>query len=294
MSELYLDILNQIQEGIYCVDTERKIIFWNTSAEKISGFSSEEMIGKHCFESGLDHIDKMGKQLCVLGCPLTISMNDRKAHQEQVFLRHKLGHRVPVYVRSFPLVKENQIVGAIEMFSRNSVKVFKDDLIGQLQTVATHDELTQLPNRRFLQDYLSHKFDDYSRFQRPFALLFADIDDFSKVNNEYGHDVGDLVLKKVTNILKCATRTNDVIGRWGGEEFVGIYNVTNLEDCKKIGQRVIVLVDNTWVQRKIHVTISVGMTLVRPEDTIDSILERADDLMYKSKQNGKNQAHYSL
>lgn len=294
MSDLYLDILNQIQEGIYCVDNERKIIFWNTTAEKISGYSSDEMIGKYCFESGLNHIDTMGKPLCIVDCPLAATIRNGKINQDQVFLRHKLGHRIPVYVRSTPFVKGGKIVGAIETFSRNSTKEFKDDLIDKLQSVATHDELTQLPNRRYLQDYILHKFTNYEQFNRPFAILFADIDDFSKVNNEYGHDIGDLVLKKVTNTLKCSTRANDVIGRWGGEEFIGIYNVNNLDDCKKIGQRVVTLVDNTWVQRSVHVTISVGMTLVHPGDTIDSIIERADSLMYKSKKNGKNQANYSL
>ncbi len=88
-----------------------------------------------------------------------------------------------------------------------------------------HDNLTELPNRCYLESFISYKFEEYKKIGRSFAVLFADIDDFSKVNNTYGHDAGDMVLKNISKSLIRNIRRHDLVGRWGGEEFLGIYSI---------------------------------------------------------------------
>ncbi len=290
-AQFYLDILNQLQDGIYFVDKDRRIQFWNCAAEKITGYTAQEIVGKCCQNSGLHHIDREGKPLCVLGCPLFATLADGKQRQDLVLVRHRDGYRIPIRVNIFPVICDGEITGAVEVFTKDSPTVFEDDIIESLTNMAMHDELTKLPNRRYLESFLSYRIQEYQRFGRDFAVLFADVDNFSDVNNTYGHDVGDMVLKNIAQSLGRSIRRNDLVGRWGGEEFVGIYSVDTLAEAQRIADRFCILVKNTGVTRggkTIYTTVSVGVTMACLEDTMQSLVERADHLMYESKHDGKN------
>lgn len=290
-AQFYLDIINQLQDGIYFVDKNREIKFWNAAAEKITGYKADMIVGKCCQTSGLSHIDKEGRPLCSLGCPLFSTLMDGKQRQDRVLVRHRDGYRIPIHVNIFPIRQGDEIVGAVEVFTKDSPTVFEDDLIKNLANIAMHDELTNLPNRRYLESFLSYRFEEYKRFGREFAVLFADIDDFSSVNNRYGHDAGDLVLKNIAKSLNRNIRRNDLVGRWGGEEFLGVYSINAPFEIEIIAERFRWLVENTDAisnGKTIHTTVSVGITTVHKEDTIQTLVERADHLMYDSKHSGKN------
>lgn len=289
--ELYLHIINNLCDGVYFVDTERTIVFWNKAAEAITGYSSEEIVGRQCQDNLLNHIDTDGRPLCVLGCPLFATITDGQQRKANVYVRHKKGHRIPILVNIFPVWEDGEITGAIEVFTQNSPVVYEDDLVEHLTGIAMHDGLTKLPNRRYLDSFLDYKFSEYKRFDKSFAVLFADIDDFSKFNNDYGHDTGDLVLTNIAESLLHNVRKNDLVGRWGGEEFIGIYSINNSYEASIIAEKFRLLIANTDVQagdQSLHVSASVGITTVRPSDTAASMVERADQNMYKSKKNGKN------
>ena len=184
------------------------------------------------------------------------------------------------------------IVGSVEVFTQNSPKVYDDNLIESLSEKATHDSLTRLPNRSYLENFLQYKLSEYQRFGKKFALLFADIDHFRVFNNTYGHDIGDLVLVDVTKSIMHAIKKEDMFGRWGGEEFVGIFSINRNYEASVIAEQLRHLVENTVVTnsdgQELNVTISVGVTISRHQDTPDVIIKRADSLMYQSKHNGRN------
>ena len=92
------DILDQMHDGVYLVDTERTIRFWNRGAERISGYAAADVIGTRCSDNLLMHTNERGDPLCVVGCPLAATMRDGDAREIGVFLRHKDGHRVPVHL----------------------------------------------------------------------------------------------------------------------------------------------------------------------------------------------------
>lgn len=291
IEELYLDIINNLRDGIYFVDNNRTILFWNKAAQEITGYSAQEIVGTQCQHSTLNHIDEEGRPLCVVGCPLFATLADGQQRQDRVFVRHKEGYRIPIHVNIFPMWKNGEIIGAVEVFTQDSPTVYEDNLVEKLSNVAMHDQLTKLPNRRYLESFLNYKMEEFQRFGRPFAVLFADIDNFSRFNNEYGHDVGDAVLKNIAASIKRSVRRNDLVGRWGGEEYVGVYSIAASSDIPIIGEKLRQLVQNTQVAYDggaLNVSISVGITEVKPGDTIDSLVERADGLMYRSKKEGKN------
>lgn len=289
--ELYLNIINNLCDGVYFADTERRILFWNKAAEEITGYSAEEIVGRHCQDSQLNHIDTSGQPLCTLCCPLFATIIDGEQRKATVYVRHKKGHRFPIRVNIFPVWENDIITGAIEIFTPNSPIVYEDNLIEHLSGIAMHDALTKLPNRRYLESFLDYKVNEYKRFDRSFAVLFADIDDFSKFNNSYGHDTGDLILVNIAESLMHNVRKNDMVGRWGGEEFIGIYSLNRLVEASIIAEKFRSLISNTDVQvdnQSLHVSVSVGITAARPSDTVNSLLDRADHCMYSSKKKGKN------
>ena len=290
-AQFYVNILNQLQDGIYYVNQDRKILFWNHGAEKITGYTAEEIIGQECPRTQLNHIDIKGRPLCTMGCPLYETLVDGKQRKEQVFVRHKEGHRIPLWVNVFPIVEHEQIIGAVEVFTQNSPRVFEDNLVDHLTEIAMYDELTKLPNRRYLESQLEFRILEFKKFGKLFGLLFADLDNFSQFNNELGHDLGDAVLKNVSKSMRLSVQRRDLIGRWGGEEFIGIYSLSKARDCETIAERFRLLVENTLIKGEngyVHSTASIGMTVVQQDDTIESIVKRADMLMYASKRNGKN------
>jgi len=294
--ELYLNIINNLCDGVYFVNTERTIEFWNKAAEEITGYKAEEIVGRQCQDNLLNHIDTDGRPLCTLGCPLFATIIDGQQRKETVYLRHKKGHRIPILVNIFPVRENGEITGAIEVFTQNSPIVYEDDLVEHLSGIAMHDGLTKLPNRRYLESFMDYKLSEYKRFDKAFAVLFADIDNFSTFNNDYGHDIGDLVLTNIAESLMHNVRKNDLVGRWGGEEFVGIYSINKSYEASIIAEKFRLLIANTNVivgDQTLHVSASVGITTVRPDDTTASLVERADQNMYKSKKNGRNRVTVS-
>jgi diguanylate cyclase (GGDEF)-like protein len=133
---------------------------------------------------------------------------------------------------------------------------------------------------------------EFEDSQSEAALLFMDIDRFKKINDAHGHDVGDLALCMVANTLRLALRVTDTVGRWGGEEFVAIlHDVSSASALSTAAEKVRSLVETSRLDingTSMTVTASIGATLLYSNDTLDSLIRRADGLMYRSKQAGGN------
>ncbi len=286
------NLLDNLHDGLYIVDTDRTITYWNRAAEKISGFKSAEVVGKSCHDNILTHVDGDGNSLCFGMCPLAASIEDQVMREAEVYMHHKDGHRIPISVRTSVLTdKDNKVIGGIELFSDISNQAVSILRIKELEKMALLDNLTQLANRHYIEKEMKSRFEERKRFNMPFGILFMDIDHFKKFNDTYGHDVGDQVLKFVSATLVKNARPFDLFGRWGGEEFVGIIRNISQEGLAEIGDRMRMLIEKSYVtygNEKLNVTISVGATRVRDDDTPESILKRADQFLYKSKIMGRN------
>lgn len=111
------NLIDNLYDGVYFVDTNRKITYWNKGAERITGHPAEYMVGKFCNNNILDHVTDDGCHLCLEGCPLMATINDGLPREAEVHLRHADGYRVPILVRTTPIFDEyNRVVGAVEVF----------------------------------------------------------------------------------------------------------------------------------------------------------------------------------
>jgi len=288
---IYNNILENAHEGIYFVDTHRKITFWNEGAASITGFSPKDVTGRCCQDNILNHVDENGTKLCIHGCPLHQTLQDGQKREANVFLRHKDGHRTAVSIRIFPIMEEDRIIGASELFVDNAQYADTERTMKELTTLALYDELTQMPNRRYLDSIFNRSLAEYAAYARPFGILFIDIDKFKPINDTYGHQVGDNALKVVSGSLKNAFRANDMIGRWGGDEFLAILPGVTEDELIHIAKRAIVLVENsTFDSQKgpLSVTISVGAAMAKPGDTMDTLFYRADKALLNCKRSKRN------
>ena len=289
--EMYYEIIENMREGAYFTDPDRRIVFWNKAAENITGYKREEILGEPCQGTPLQHIDCEGNLICSSGCPLHVALCDGQKRKHEAFLRNKEGRRIAVSVHTFPVTENDEIVGAIEIFTPSSLVIYDDELITQLANSAMSDELTGIPNRRRIESFLDLRLREMALYRSKICVVFLDIDNFRNFNNSYGHDAGDAILKTVSGAIMSMTRNTDLFGRWGGEEFVGIYTIKDDSDALLIGEKIRALVEDTQIMHEditLSVTVSVGITIARTGDAVDTVVKRADEMMYLSKQNGRN------
>ena len=287
----FKQLLNEMFEGIYIIDLNWKITFWNKGAEEITCFSADEVIGRPCYDNILAHVDQSGRLLCTDGCQLNQTMRDGIIRKTDIFLHHKSGHRVPVSIKTVPLYENEKINGAVEFMVHTPFIINTEDETEKYKSLAMKDHLTGLPNRRYTETYLDLKMKEYKSFNLPFGIAFIDVDHFKTVNDTHGHDAGDEVLKMLARTYVNSTRGNDLIGRWGGEEFLAVFTNCQEKVLDSLVNKIRMLVENSILKfnnTELNVTISIGATIIRPDDTIESIIKRADDLMYKSKEDGRN------
>ena len=297
-SELYETILDHVTDGVYVCDRERRITYWNAAAERITGYAAEQVRGTSCADGILMHVDDQGNELCRHGCPVSATLTDGQPREARVYVHHHEGHRVPVLVRTHPVRSATgEIEGVIETFSDNSALLDALRQVEELSLQTETDPLTEVGNRRSMMARLDLRVSGKRRSKARTGVLFIDIDNFKLVNDTYGHETGDRVLKMVAQTLKHNLRTTDALSRWGGEEFLALLTDVDERSLTKTAEKLRVLVAKSYLavgDDVVRVTISLGATLVRPDDTPETLVARADTLLYQSKAEGRDRVTFAL
>ncbi len=287
--EFYSKILDNISSGVYFVDKERTITYWNKGAERLSGFKADDVVGTKC-SSFLNHVDENGNQLCGDRCPLLGTILDGNPRQAEVFMLHKLGQRVPVLVQAMPMQEGGETLGAVEIFHDISNLKLAQTRIRELSDVAYRDKLTQIYNRSGLEKFIETWFRDFKVYNYPFGFIFIDVDNFKRVNDQYGHLIGDQVLVGIGSRLKGQLRQADIVGRWGGDEFLVLLNEVTQESIERVLTKVREVLNHqpySTDQGELSVQCSLGGVVPTTTDTLDSLITKADELMYADKRKKK-------
>ena len=292
-SAFYRKMIHSVSDGVYFVDAEKKISFWNKTAEQITGYTAEEVMGRVCSDHIMMHVDLKGKSICSKGCPLGTAMLRNETVQTDLYLLHKKGYRVPVNVRVHPVLSDGRVIGAVELFSDRSRTMAMQQRMKDLTKMALWDPAAQIANTRYMRRMLNSRLEEVRRYGSNVGVLFADVDNFKQINDRYGHQSGDAVLQMVARTFKFNMRPFDVAGRWGGDEFLAVIYNTDNRHLQSISERLRILVQESRVTVKdstLKVTISIGGSLARGDDTPASLLKRIDALMYESKEHGRDRA----
>jgi diguanylate cyclase (GGDEF)-like protein/PAS domain S-box-containing protein len=289
----YRNLIDNLYEGVYYVDTGGRITYWNRSAEKITGYSSQEVMGRPCSDNILMHIDHRGVNLCEEGCPLSRTMWDGQPREISAFLHHKEGYRLPVSIRVAPIRDEKgEIIGAAEIFTDDSpegdISASRDILRRQALT----DTLTEAGNRKAGVLLLEHRIMILERENISFGLTMFDVDRFTELNDHYGPDTADRTLKMTSRTVSSILRSFDTLCRWEDDTFIVISPNVTREALLDIAERIRVFVENSWIMSgsndRIQVTVSVGCTMAGSGDTSTSLIKRCREAMMRHQVEGHN------
>jgi diguanylate cyclase (GGDEF)-like protein/PAS domain S-box-containing protein len=291
--DFYQSLIDEMSDGVYFVDRTRTITFWSRGAERLTGYEAEAVVGRKCHDGILNHVDDDGRPLCGARCPLKATILDGRPRDTHVWLHHADGHRQPVWVRAAPIRDTGgKITGAVEVFSDDTAISLARSKVAELERMALADPLTGLGNRRYLMAELAGRCRDFVENGWGFGVLFVDIDRFKRVNDEYGHDAGDDGLKMVARTLSYALRGGEVLARYGGEEFVVLVPQADhamLAATAELLRRLVASSRLVVHRREIPLTVSIGATVVMPGDDPETLLRRADALLYAAKDAGRDQ-----
>ncbi|MFF2446394.1 sensor domain-containing diguanylate cyclase [Neobacillus sp. NPDC058068] len=313
--------------GFISIDHNGSIIEVNNTFLEWMGFKQENLVGKH-FESLLTtgnklifhsyfypninlhgHVEELFINLKNhTGESVPYLMNARRFGQDglemidcilvkmkkridyELELRSTKNQMEEAYLeKNLALEKLEQIYLEIE---KKQIELM--EINSGLVEISNTDKLTGIPNRRLFQEKLEEQIELYHKGEKTFSLLIIDIDHFKKVNDTYGHQIGDIVLVKLANILKTQVRPEDIAARLGGEEFVIILPHTDVGEALLMAQKVNQEVELAEWKETGSLTVSVGAATFTAKDSEASILKNADQALYASKENGRNRAtHFS-
>jgi diguanylate cyclase (GGDEF)-like protein len=233
--------------------------------------------------------------------------------EELVAFKQRIFNLMKVNVHSksliLPLISENRPIGILNLYGEELLEIDQKageafsgqisaalenaKLLAKVQQLAITDELTGILNRRGLFEHANLQYKSACRYKRDLSVLMIDIDNFKKINDTFGHDIGDQVLIELARRIKGNVRDIDILGRYGGEEFLILLAETDHSGSLIVGERIRALIDNTPFSTNsgtIHVTISIGIGFLKPDtQSFEQICKAADEALYIAKNRGKNQ-----
>lgn len=277
------NIFDTIQDGICILDPERNIIRANSAMERMYSHRLP-IVGKQCHD-----VYHMGNRLCepcFSACPMS---GEDSCHESvrQIAPEEETGW---MEIYSFPMLDENRKIRGVVEYVRDITE--RKHLEEQLKKMATTDSLTGAKNRRCFMEKSDEELRRSARHDRPLSVLMMDIDHFKRVNDSFGHSVGDDVLKSFVMACDALIRETDILGRLGGEEFAVVLGETPLEEAAVVAERLRLSLSELSVpagEEKIRFTVSIGLTAMQPgESSLEEILNRADTALYAAKNGGRN------
>ncbi|TVP60311.1 MAG: EAL domain-containing protein [Halomonadaceae bacterium] len=285
--------LKCIGDGVVTTDIDGRVVYLNPVAEKASGWSQEEAVGRPVNDVLVPIDEETGKPTRNL-IEIVTETEEISRHSVDILLRKRNGDFLPVENVAAPLRdSQGHFMGVVTTFRDVSRIRALTEKLGYL---AGHDPLTHLPNRMLLHERLSLELAHAARHDSRVALLYLDLDLFKDVNDSFGHSTGDLLLQQVAQRLSKCVRRADTVSRLGGDEFAIVLtefgNLDHLcELCEKIAEQI--RAPYTIKSETIEISTSVGISIY-PEDgnEPETLIQHADMAMYQAKERGRNHIQF--
>ncbi len=196
-------------------------------------------------------------------------------------------HNMTIELKSYH-ERLQQMLAELEMENTERKHAVKE-----LEKLSETDPLTSVYNRRKFNDILNSEVERSKRYSTGLSIIMCDIDHFKKINDQFGHDVGDNALKVFTSTINNNIREVDMFARWGGEEFMILMPNTSAEIAQAVAEKLRKIIEETEVKKVNTFTASFGVADLNEEDTTESLLKRVDEALYKAKESGRNKVELS-
>ena len=275
--QLLRSILDNLQVGLYVSDREHRIVFWNDGAERITGYMRHSVIGHVCCRTGQAGHGKKVCPFCATDSPKE-TLRVGAVVDSQIYLQHKAGYMIPVHARAVPIRDmQRSVAGILRIFEeRPSVAETSQ------KNLANHgclDLLSGVPNHRFTEFHLRESLLSFAQYHLPFGILCIAIDGIARVQATYGREATYVMLHMVAQTARHVLGPSVFLGRWGENEFIGIVLNCDRVELDERGaelQQVASDAQITWWDDRVSVKIRLTKAMVRPGDTLETLLERAE------------------
>lgn len=298
-------VFRSINTAVVIVDARRCILDMNPAAERVFDSRQRDALGRHILEGlgrngglinghwrseGIRTEIQIGSDGRVYELHLTPMNRGNAKDSSQIIMLFDISQLKWMAEQQRHLIGElEQALTEVQQLSR---KLSENNL--ELERLAVTDQLTGLYNRAKLDDLLSLEIHRTSRGGGSFALIMLDIDHFKQVNDTHGHQAGDRVLVEVSRTLSGTVRRTDMVGRWGGEEFLIICPETDASGAVKLAEKLRLAVDRERFSHIGRLTVSLGAAVHRPDESAASILARSDQALYVAKNKGRNRVETEI
>jgi diguanylate cyclase (GGDEF)-like protein/PAS domain S-box-containing protein len=275
-------------EGILITSADGKIVDVNSSFTRITGYSRDEVIGKD------PRLLSSSRHQTEFFAAMWRDLNETGFWRGEIWNRRKNG-QVYTEIQTITAVRDAQDKVQYYVALYSDISQLKERE-SDLEQIAHYDALTGLPNRVLLADRLRQAMASTQRRERQLGVAFLDLDGFKFINDQYGHEIGDLMLIAISNRMKQALRDGDTIARLGGDEFVALLpDLVDVASCLPMLSRIVsdVAQPVTLGEHVLQISVSLGVTFFPQKTTLeaDDLLRQADHAMYKAKIAGKNRYH---
>ena len=283
---LLLNEITQDQENMIMVyDNEYKLLFLNDKF--LEFYTSKDISDFKAKYSSIDCTFIKNEGFFSVDTKIDLHWTDMMINSDQknnlILINEKKTDEVKAFIVSISRSKTDNIICSLSEVTDISLEKRK------LEKRVFYDELTQIYNRAKFNDFLNTEFSFFKRQSLDLSIVMFDIDFFKNINDNFGHDVGDEVLKHLSDIVAKRLRESDIFARWGGEEFIILLKACSKEDACNFAQNLRSNIEDAIFPNEIKITCSFGVTATLPDDSIKTFLKRVDELLYESKRNGRNQ-----
>jgi diguanylate cyclase (GGDEF)-like protein/PAS domain S-box-containing protein len=290
--EVYRSVLEHLETGVYIVDRNRRVRFWNEGAEQITGFLRQDVVGRFLRE----HLLAIGDASKALQSdpddPINLAFRDGKSTVVDVSILHKNGYRIPVVLRTNPIRNSRgAVVGVSESFERNRSASDWTRRQAMYADFGCLDSVTGLAAQSFMETQLRENLITFAEHNIPFGILLIQVDHLDQFRATRGPGVVPTILRVVAQSLENCLRPTDLVGCWGENQFLAVLMECRESEVVRVGERVrrmIGMAEIEWWGDKFSVTSPVGGAGCRAEDTAELLIERATASLQESIEKGGN------
>jgi diguanylate cyclase (GGDEF)-like protein len=297
-------VLERVGFGIFVLDRQMNVLMWNRFMQDHSGLAAEQVVGKSIFASFPElprvWLTRKLESVFQLGSFAFSSWEQRP-------YLFKFDHDRPItggvdFMQQdctfMPLMREREVeavcVTVSDVTHVSIVQREREEAVAKLKEYADRDGLTGIANRRYFEARLRDEYTRWQRYGGDLSILLFDLDHFKKINDQFGHSVGDSVLREMAQRVAGVVRAQDTFGRFGGEEFALLLPCTTLEDAMLVAEKIRNTIGNTPVEvqnNSVPVTASVGGAAARTGvPAYEALINEADAALYAAKRQGRNRS----
>lgn len=277
-TEICRGILENLPTGLCVVDIHKRILFWSSGAERITGRLRHDMLGQCCTDAPMLHCGQPAAGLCQQECPLARAIKSAQLVEGIVFLQHKTGHEVLVRAHAVPLRNvHGSIIGAVETFE-DQASFNLDRYKNAAEASGTLDEITGVSSSAGMQSHLHNALRSFAEMQVPFGVLCFRIEGLNHFRACFGVEAASSLLRTLAHTLKSALWQTDFVARWSDDQFLVMLNGCRADALHSVRERLAVMLRHDsiewWGERR-SLPLSVGQATPLAEDSVASLVERA-------------------